>query len=445
MKIRHKKIEEIALDSWSVSWPMALIMFFIFLIGLCDVYVAGRFGKEFQAAYGLAFQVYFIFGIIAMAFTVGSVSVISRLFTSDSTDEFRKSVSSSVVSMFVCGLVVGIIAFLFSEVIIKKFNISNDMKVIVVSLMKIYSVGLLFNYMLINTNGILRACGMIRKSLFTMIIVCFLNVGLNFFLAFKTSFGFTGIAVATVVSTCCGSVFNLFHARRLHFNLARFSASIISNIIRISWPAGMMQVLWQLGAMALFYILSALPRNNIETMAAFTNGLKIEALIFLPAFAFNMANAVLIGNLLGRKEKENAFSTGIVTASMGVLVVTGLTVIIMINARTIASFLSDNALVVNESIKYIYISLLFEPMMAWGVILGGGLSGAGDTKSLMVIVVFAVWLVRIPLSYISAIFLGLGAVGIWWSMNASIIFQTVFITRRYFRKKWIKYGEKAIV
>ena len=206
----------------------------------------------------------------------------------------------------------------------------------------------------------------------------------------------------------------------------------------------MMQVLWQLGAMALFYILSILPRNNIETMAAFTNGLKIESLIFLPAFAFNMANAVLIGNLLGRKEKENAFSTGIVTASMGVLVVAVLTVIIMLNARTIASFLSDNALVVNESVRYIYISLLFEPLMAWGVILGGGLNGAGDTKSLMVIIVLAIWLVRIPLSYILAIFLGLGAASVWWSMNASIIFQSVFITRRYFGKRWIKYGEGTI-
>ncbi|MBU0758846.1 MAG: hypothetical protein KKC66_03925 [Candidatus Omnitrophica bacterium] len=90
---------------------------------------------------------------------------------------------------------------------------------------------------------------------------------------------------------------------------------IASESWSVSWPAGLLQILWQLGAIALFYILSILPAHNIETMAAFTNGLKIESLIFLPAFAFNMANAVLI--------------------------------------------------------RYIYISLLAEPIMAWGVILGG--------------------------------------------------------------------------
>jgi Na+-driven multidrug efflux pump len=37
--------------SWQVAWPMTLIMFFEFLIGLTDVYVAGRISKEVQAAY----------------------------------------------------------------------------------------------------------------------------------------------------------------------------------------------------------------------------------------------------------------------------------------------------------------------------------------------------------------------------------------------------------
>ena len=63
--LKNKKIKTIVQESWSVSWAMSLIMFFIFLIGLADVYIAGRFGKEVQAAYGLSFQIYFIFLIIS--------------------------------------------------------------------------------------------------------------------------------------------------------------------------------------------------------------------------------------------------------------------------------------------------------------------------------------------------------------------------------------------
>jgi Na+-driven multidrug efflux pump len=72
------------------------------------------------------------------------------------------------------------------------------------------------------------------------------------------------------------------------------------------------------------------------------------------------------------------------------------------------------------------------------MILAGSLNGAGDTRSVMLITVSGMWLVRLPLCYILAIWLGLGSHAIWWSMNASMFFQAALITWRYFGKKWIK-------
>jgi MATE family multidrug resistance protein len=246
-----------------------------------------------------------------------------------------------------------------------------------------------------------------------------------------------GIGLATVISSMVGSVINIIYMRKISPGKMKFSLAMVKKIFNIGWPAGLLQILWQLGAMVLFLILSALPRNNVEILAAFTNGLKIESAIFLPAFAFNMANAVVVGNLLGKRNNEGAFQGGIITAALGVIIVMALTIIVMLNAKIIAAFLSDNGIVVKESIKYIYISLIAEPLMAWGVILAGGLNGAGDTKSVMAIVTLSIWIVRIPLSYILAIYFGWGAMAVWWSMNISILVQTIFISRRYFSKKWL--------
>jgi Na+-driven multidrug efflux pump len=226
--------------------------------------------------------------------------------------------------------------------------------------------------------------------------------------------------------------------RRLIKGSFKFSVALVKRIIDIGWPAGLLQILWQLGAMALFLILSFLPKNNIEIIAAFTNGLKIESAIFLPAFAFSMACAVIVGNSLGKQESEGAFTSGIITAILGVIIVSVMTLIVMANAKIIASFLSNDEIVIRESTRYIYIALISEPFMAWGVILAGALNGAGDTRSVMAIVALSVWLVRIPLSYLLAIYLGIGVVAVWWSMNLSILAQTIFISRRYFSKKWAK-------
>jgi len=441
---QNNRIKSIISESWSVGWPMTLIMFFQFLIGLTDVYVAGRFGKEVQAAYGIAFQLYFIFIIIGIAFSVGSVSVISRLFTSEKKDEFAHAVNSSFLASGLSGIFFTLIGIIFSKTIINLLGMPQALKGYAAVFLTIYSCGFVFDYILLNTNGTLRACKMIKKSLWTMAVVCALNVALDFLLAFYTPLGFKGISIATVISLFVGAVLNIAYVRRIIRISFEFSLPVIKKILSISWPSGVLQIVWQLGVVTLFLILNALPRNNIEVMAAFTNGLRIESAIFLPAFAFNMANAVLVGNLLGKNKKEEAVHIGTATAGIGVLVVIILSLIVLFNARRIAFLLSDNQIVIEECIKYIYISLIFEPFMAWGIILGGGLNGAGDTKSVMLIVAGTLWFIRIPLAFFLGISAGFGPVGIWWAMNVSIFVQAALMSIRYFAKKWLLSSEQVI-
>jgi Na+-driven multidrug efflux pump len=189
--------------------------------------------------------------------------------------------------------------------------------------------------------------------------------------------------------------------------------------------------------MVLFLILSAIPENRVEILAALTTGLRIESAIFLPAFAFNMANAVVVGNLLGEKKQEEAFRSGMVTAAIGVAIVTVMVLAVILNARWIVSFLSKDEIVMKESVRYLYISMISEPVMAWGLILGGGLNGAGDTRSVLKNVALSLWFVRVPLCYIFVVFLGFGPASVWWSMNLSQLIQAFLMSRRYLGRRWL--------
>ena len=436
--LKREDIRSYIARCWSVSWPMTLIMSFEFLIGLTDVYIAGRVSKEVQATYGFVIQVYFIFIVIANALTVGTVSVVSRLFTSGNRDELTEAVFSSIVTTLIAGIVLAVAGIILSPEIIRFLNIPEDLKHLAMPFIEIYAIGLLFHYLLINCNGILRSCQMVKRSLKTMALVCVINIALNFFLVFHTSLSFRGIAAATASSVFIGSVINLAYIRNIMTGTKNFSMRMIKKMIGIGWPIGLLQVLWQLSSMVLFLILSTLPEHKVEILAALTTGLRIESAIYLPVFGFNMANAVIVGNLLGKKKEESAFRSGMVTAVIGVLIVTVMVIAVISNARWIVSFLSNNDIVMRESVKYIYISMISEPFMAWGIILGGGLSGAGDTRSLMIRVALSVWLVRIPLSYILVVFFGFGPVSVWWSMNLSQFLQAFLISKRYFSRGWLR-------
>ena len=435
---KRQDIRHFISESWSNSWPMILIMFFEFLIGLTDIYIAGRVSKEIQATYGFVVQLYFVFVILANAITAGTVSVISRLFTAGDRNVLNSAVYSTVITTIISGVILGIAGIFCTPLLITLVNIPVELKSFAVELGRIYAAGLLFHYIVINTNGILRACKRVRTSLKTMLVVCVVNVGLNFLLVFHTAIGYKGIALSTAVSVVMGCAINLWNIRSFFSGIMKFSAENVRAIIRIGWPFGLSQILWQSHAMVIYLILSALPRNKVEILAAFAAGLRIESAIFMPAMAFNMANAVIAGNLLGENKKEDAFRAGIITAVMGVIVVSFLTLIVVLGAKWIAPALSKNPIVVSECVRYLYISMLSEPFMAFWMILGGALSGAGDTKGIMFIVVSCTWLIRVPLCYLWIVIFGFDASAVWWTMNLSQFATAIFMTRRYWQKKWLE-------
>ncbi|HON78578.1 MAG TPA: MATE family efflux transporter [Spirochaetota bacterium] len=429
---------ELIQRSWSISWPMVLIMAFEFLISLTDVYIAGLLGKEYQGAVGFSTQMYFIFIVVANALTVGTVATVARIFSGSTKEELSNSVFTILTSVAVSGFILGTFGVVMSSPIVSLLNIPDAVKRNAIPLIEIYAAGVVFHYFLINSNGILRATGGIRRSLITMAVVCVSNVGLNFLFVFHTPLGFRGIALSTVAGLAIGAIINWFHLRPMAGVSRVFRREFLKKVAAIGWPSGVQQVSWQVGSTVMFLILSALPLHRVEIIAAFTNGLRIESAIFLPAFALNMANAVVTGNLLGEGRKEEAFRAGMVTAGLGVLLITVLTAVVVLNARLLASFLSNDQIVIQECVRYIYISMISEPFMAWAVILGGALNGAGDTRGVMVIIILSFWIVRIPAAFLFGVVLFFGAPAMWWAMNASIFTHAVFLSRRYFRRKWLE-------
>lgn len=436
-RITKKEAAVFFTESWNMSWPMILIMFFDFLVSLTDVYVAGRLGKDVQASVGFITQIYFVFIVIANALTVGAVSVISKIYASGKQEQLIEAVSTVIISTLTAGIVLALSGLLLSAPVIGMLGVPAAIKRYGIPLVEIYAIGLPFHYYLINSNGILRSVRRVKLSMATMAAVCCINIGLNFTLVFYTPLGFRGIAIATVASYAAGSLCNYMFIKKLFTRLKSYSSLLLGKILRIGWPAGLLQIAWQIGSAVLFIILGRLPSNNIEVIAAFTNGLRIEAAIFLPAFALNMANAVIAGNLIGENRRRDAFRGGIITAMIGVAFISFLTLIVILNARNLSHFLSGNSLVVQESVRYLYIAMISEPFMAWAVIIGGALNGAGDTRGVMRIVILSQWAVRLPLAYVLGIVFSLGPAAIWWSMNASILVHALLISRRYFRGKWV--------
>jgi Na+-driven multidrug efflux pump len=171
-------------------------------------------------------------------------------------------------------------------------------------------------------------------------------------------------------------------------------------------------------------------------MAALTNGLRIEALIYLPVFELNMAASVLAGQNLGAGDPERTESIGWRISLSGAALVSLMALPIFIWAGEISSPFSREQHLLSETVRHLRITMLSEPFMAISVILAGSLTGAGDTKGAMFAIVSTHWIIRLPLAYLLLIVFGYGPIGVWIAMAMSILFQGVFMTYRFRGGRW---------
>ncbi len=424
---------------------MLLIMIFNFFVGFVDVYVAGFISPEVQAAVGFVSLLYFLVIIIANAISIGTVALVSRAIGGDDFTRAMEVAKQSLIFGCLVAAVLTLVGVFLSREIVAAAGFPEKIREIAEVLLRIFSIALGANYLLIISNSIFRASGDVLHPLFTMFIVSVINILAAFALVFGwppfPRLGYSGIGVATAVSVSLGMGINLIlffgsRWRLIYKGSWALSFETMKKIFDIGWPAAMLQIAWNAGTIILYNILGRLGEESITAMAAISNGLRIEALIFLPAFALNMSASVLIGQNLGAGNPDRAERVVWRIAAAGVVILSALAFIVFLRAEAFAAIVAKDPAVLAETTRYLRINMIAQPFIALSLALSGGLHGAGDTRGTMWVIIIATWLIRLPMTYGLALPFGFGATGVWWSMVISVVCQSVLMARRFHSGKW---------
>lgn len=430
-----------------MSWPMLLIMLCNFMVGFTDIYVAGLLGYRIQAAVGFIEQLYFLLILLANAISIGSVAIVSRAAGSGDMTEASYASSQSLGFGLIIAALLTAAGLLVPSLIVSAAGFPSEIFQIAVVFLRIFSISLGFNYFLIISNAILRALGMPKKPLVSMGLYALLNMFLDFALVFGwgpfPSLGYAGIALATTISVIVATALNLFFMTHLGWSsllpsLFRLNFEQIRRLVSVSWPMALVMIGWNAGTVVLYNILAHLRQDHIQAMAAYANGLRLEAVIFMPAFALNMAASVLVGQNLGAGQVKRSAQTGWQIAATGAVALAGIAAPLFVFAPEVASFLTQNSSVLSGTVTYLHYNLSVTPFMALSLILGGGLQGAGDTRGVMMVIIFAMWVIRLPLAYLLGVRLDWGAQGVWSAMIFSMMVQGILMALRFRLGRWKK-------
>jgi len=306
------------------------------------------------------------------------------------------------------------------------------------------------NYLFLLSNAVLRSHKIVMAPLLALGVGCAVNTVLDFGLGLGLwglpRLGVAGVAWATVAAMSLGLCCNLawlwragLVSRRM-IPAWRWVRAAWRYVFRVAWPSGLMQLVWHSGYMVLLAIAGGLPSGGVEALAAFAAGSRIEAGLFLPAFAFNLSASILVGHALGAGSPAEARRMGLRICALGVTIMSAVALCLWPFLTELAWVFAPDAAVAGETRLYLVYNLLAIPFTCTGMILAGALTGAGATVYTLIVFGASIWGVRLPVAW----WLGWHAWGtaeaVWLSMLVSQVFQATALLAVFLRRDWARFS-----
>ncbi len=259
------------------------------------------------------------------------------------------------------------------------------------------------------------------------------NACLNYFLIYTLNFGIAGAAIASGVSRGLASVIGLYYLQR-EFSPQWVGSSEIKRMVRIGNPIA-------LGILSYALVYWVLLKTSISPLGEPVNaalGIGFSALegISWPIFAgIMLAASSLVSRQLGANDTEGLNQTLKLTFPTSTILGLMISAIFYWGGETFCGFFTQDPIVLEQAVLYAQILAFSQVFVSWETLSEGILEGAGDTKTVL-------WfgmpfnLLRIPLSWFLAIYLGWGAFGVWWTINITTYIKALLKMWVVSRGKW---------
>ena len=431
---------------WRLAWPQMLMMLFLCLIGLSDVWAAGRLGREVQAGMGMVNQALLFFLVPAIALANSMATAVSQSFGAGRHRRVQRFVGLGLRAEAAIALMCMGAGLLLLNPLTLLLGMNDAIRPAGVYILNIYLYALPSYYLLIAGNAVFRSLRQTGLPLWVMMTVALLNLGGNLTLGLGLwnfpSFGYKGLAWSTFFSVTCGTVLVLLLLRKHGLLIqaaplpGKWSAVALPYLFRVAWPSALNQLLWYAAFLMLFATAASLPQGSMQALAGMSAGMRVESLLYLPAFALGLTSSVIVGNSLNKLNVHQARNLGYRITLLGLGIISLPAILLWFAAEPLAGFMASDPDTAGEAATFLKFSICAMPFLVVYMILGGAMAGAGATIYQLLVMGGTAWLIRIPLAWYLGHVHMQEATGIWWAMFISLVFQALFMAYLFQTRDW---------
>lgn len=435
-------------EVFTQSWPVVVQHLFRTLMFLVDTIMIKDLGRTAMAAMGIVGPIFYTVVMIFGGLGSGTVATVSRAWGEGDPKKQRGEAAAALAVAFWAGLPAMALGLFLFPMIPGLFAIADAPQVsdLATAYLRVIPWALPFILLDFAASSILRSCAQTRLPMATAILGNVLNIGLNYGLIYGNwgmpKMGVAGAAVASVVSLGVqGLATTLFlfspwcRIRLGVMDLARVTGEAMSRLVRVTTPALIEPVILQSGFLVFTKFVTML---GDQSLAAHRSAICVESLSFMPGYGISVACGAIVGQYLGAQRPDYAARGLRESMIQGVLLMSLIgAAFVAIPGLLLWPFTPrDDVKVLDMATLALMIAAAEQPFMAASMILGGGMRGAGDTRSPLWVALLCVWGVRVPVTYLLAITLKMGLTGVWITMVLDWVARSLLFAAIWRRGRW---------
>ena len=429
------------LNIWQLAWPAIVSNLLFSVIGLVSIKIVGSLGASAVASATTGNRIFFALQAIMMAISAGTTAMVARSVGAKNYTEAAKVTSVSLWVGNVVAVLLMVPCIIFASEMAGIFGLDEATTADAarfIQWISVFNVAFAINMIL---SASLRAAGDTRTPLWIGVLTNFVNVALVYWLVFGgygvPAMGVAGAAIANGLSFALAAMvyLGLWYGGRLKVGVGgrgSMTEKRIRQLIDIGYPAGVEQLVFQLGFLAFLWLVGY---YGTAAFAAYGIGVQILSLSFVVGFGFSIAGATLVGQHMGAKDPQGAMRHGWRATGMAIASMVGLSGFIVAFSEDIARFLIDDDEVVRLTVIFIYILGIAQPLMAIEFTLSGCLRGAGDTRFPLKATMAGLIGARVGLAALFT-FMGLTVVWIYAALIGDYIVKALMLVSRFKSGKW---------
>ena len=429
-----------------IAAPIAVQGVVTATLTMVDNLMVGFLGETELAAVGVGAQIFMLHYMIMFGLLSGSATFMAQFYGTRDMANIRKVIGFAFTLLSGLGIIFFIISVFFTKPLLSIYTDDPAVLSLASVYVRINSASLLLMAFSAPMEMAFKATQQVRLPMIVSGAVFVSNTLINYVLIFgKLGFpalGVAGAAAGTLSARVIEVLLNTYFAFR-ESNSFRGSIpsffgwdpELIRRIIRNATPTTINEFVWAFGQS--MYV-AAFNRIGTTAYAAYQAANSIFNIFNFAAFSIGDAALILIGEKLGEGDKKYTWTLSghIIRITIEAGLAIGAVTIVL--SRPLSYLFNLSA----QGKTYIfYILIVFGATMAVdilnGVLIAGVLRAGGDTRFTMFTECGTIWLIAVPLAFISALVWHLPIHFALLMTRTESLVKAVILTRRYKSMKWM--------